>query len=251
MKREALNHPKMLDLASRLDCSLATAIGHVTLLINWVADFAIRGDVGKWPDGAIARGCGFTVADTTVATTVVTAFVDAGWLDRHDEHRLILHDWPDHAERWVRAKLAATNQSFLACYSDITKSDTTVDTVVDTVVDTPPRDQTKPNQTEPNRTNPKSLTLPKLINSERNRKQLADWLTVRSQSHQLKPPISEISWEATLQKNNHWSESQWFDALRLSTEVASVNLCDPTRPKPNGKPKKDNQYPPMAPAKFQ
>lgn len=153
MKREALSHPKMLDLATRLNCSLAQAIGHVTLLINWVSDFAICGDVGKWPDGAIARGCGWTTADTTEATTVVTALVESGWLDRHPEHRLILHDWPDHAERWVRAKLAATGQQFLECYAktntEATTEATTVETAEPTTVATPPRDRTEPNQTKP------------------------------------------------------------------------------------------------------
>ena len=49
MKRDALAHPKTLDLAARLNCSRAEAIGLLTLLWNWTADYAIAGDVGGWP----------------------------------------------------------------------------------------------------------------------------------------------------------------------------------------------------------
>ena len=150
MKREALNHPKMLDLAARLDISLAQAIGHVTLLVNWTADFAIQGDIGKWPDGAIARGAGWP----TEPTTFVTALVDAGWLDRSETYRLLLHDWPDHAERWVRAKLHSLGLAFCPEYHTVPTGPTIVETTGPTTVATPPRDRTKPNQTEPNQTEP-------------------------------------------------------------------------------------------------
>lgn len=76
-----------------------------------------------------------------------------------------------------------------------------------------------------------SLRLPERIDSERNRKQLADWLAVRSQNHPTRPPLSEISWDAAVMKFAHLSESQWFEALRLSTEVGSLSLCDPSKPR--------------------
>jgi hypothetical protein len=154
MKREALNHPKMLDLSARLGISQAQAIGHVTLLINWTADFAIQGDIGKWPNGAIARGAGWDASPDTF----VDALTASGWLDEHGSHRLILHDWPDHAERWVRSKLASQGVTFLAAYVDASE-DTSRDTS-STVSGDPPRDQTKPNQTEPSRTKP-SQTKPR------------------------------------------------------------------------------------------
>jgi len=147
MKREALNHPKMHDLAARLDISQAQAIGHVTLLINWTADFAIQGDVGKWPNGAIARGCGWGASPDTF----VDALRDAGWLDEHSTYRLVLHDWPDHAERWVKSKLSSLGLKFLDAYN-APSPDTSEDTSEDTSAD-PPRDHHH-HQSEPVRTEP-------------------------------------------------------------------------------------------------
>lgn len=156
MKREALFHPKMLDLAARLQITQAQAIGHVTLLVNWTADFAIQGDVGKWPNGAISRGCGWDASPDTF----VDALRDSGWLDEHPEHRLILHDWPDHAERWVKSKLSSLGLRFLDAYERHENDqkhnagrDTSQDTSEDATCD-PPRDhhhhQSEPNLAEPN-----------------------------------------------------------------------------------------------------
>jgi hypothetical protein len=154
VKREALFHPKMLDLAARLNISQAQAIGHITMLVNWTADFAIQGDIGKWPNGAIARGAGWDASPDTF----VDALTEAGWLDPHETHRLLLHDWPDHAERWVKSKLSSLGLTFCMAYGGLkcnVSKDVSRDTSASTSGD-PPRDRTKPNQTEPNRTSSSS-----------------------------------------------------------------------------------------------
>lgn len=112
MKKEALRHPKMLDLASRLEIGRDQAIGKMTLLWDFVQDYAPRGDIGRLPDGAIAMACEWSGDPKPL----IDAMVDAGWLERNAEHRIIVHDWPDHCERWVHAKLAKLEQSFLECY---------------------------------------------------------------------------------------------------------------------------------------
>ena len=108
MKLDGLDHPKTLDLASRLDISLPQAIGHLELLWAFVAQKTPHGNVGKWPDGAIARSAHWT-GD---ATAFVTALVEAGFLDLHDEYRLIVHDWHEHAPRWVASKISRAGESF-------------------------------------------------------------------------------------------------------------------------------------------
>ena len=141
MKRDALKHPKMLDLAARLGITHAQAIGHVTMLIDWVIDYATQGDIGKWPNGSIARGAGWDTSQDTSPDEFVTALVASGWLDEHETHRIIVHDWPDHAERFVRSKLASQGKEFLQCYST-PKIDTSKDTSQDVSGDTgedPPR----------------------------------------------------------------------------------------------------------------
>lgn len=129
MKLEALDHPKTLDLAARLKCSIPQAIGHLELLWAWVGKKAVQGNVGKWPDGAIARAC-FWDGDPEV---FVTALADARFIDRHPTHRYIIHDWADHAPRWVKSKLRTEGLSFISGdISPDTSSDIPTDVSPDT-----------------------------------------------------------------------------------------------------------------------
>jgi hypothetical protein len=109
VKLDALDHPKTLDFAARLNINLPTAIGHLELLWAWAGKKAAQGNIGKWPDGAIARACFF---DGDPAT-FVAALVAAGFLDPHPTHRLLVHDWLDHAPRWVKSKLSTEGQTFI------------------------------------------------------------------------------------------------------------------------------------------
>lgn len=161
MKRETLKHPKTLHLASALDVDRPTALGYLTLLWDFTADCAIQGDIGKWPNGAIARACDF-LGDADV---FVSALIDAGWLDPHDAHRLLVHHWPDHCENWVKAKMKKQGIRFCEAYCDDANptegglsglkstSDASAERTAERSADasavrSPPRDRTKPNQTQ-------------------------------------------------------------------------------------------------------
>lgn len=152
MKRETLRHPKTLDLAARLGVDRPTALGYLTLLWDFVADASPRGDIGKWPNGAIARACDY-MGDHDA---FVASLTDSGWIDENHEHRLIVHDWPDHCERWIKAKLDKLGMDFLSCYDSTPKStpSSVVDSTVDSIVGSPPRDRTEPNRTYPNLNRP-------------------------------------------------------------------------------------------------
>ncbi len=113
MKRDAYTHPKTLDLASRLDISRAHAIGLLTLLWDFTAAYAPQGDIGRHRNGAIARACDWTGDPDEF----VGHLVAAGWVDTCDEHRLRIHDWPEHCENWVRAKVGRLGKSFLPQYN--------------------------------------------------------------------------------------------------------------------------------------
>lgn len=110
MKLDALDHPKTLDLAARLGVDLPTVIGHLELLWAFTGKKSPRGDVGKWPDGAIARAC-YWMGRPELFTQ---ALRDSGFLDADSTHRLTVHDWHEHAPRWVRAKLKSQGEGFVS-----------------------------------------------------------------------------------------------------------------------------------------
>lgn len=118
MKREGLRHPKTLDLMSRLSINRREAIGLLDMLWDWAIDYAPSGDVGKWSNGVIAGALEW-LGD---AESLVAALVGCKWLDENEQHRLIIHDWPDHAPQFHRAKLKKLGLSFLDCYENAERS---------------------------------------------------------------------------------------------------------------------------------
>lgn len=114
MKRAAYRHPKMFDLADRLKISLSFASGLVQFLLDYTADAAPAGDIGKWSDATIARACAWSGDPTEF----VDALVGAGWLDRCAKRRLVVHDLADHAESWWVAKNKKNGISFVKAVSE-------------------------------------------------------------------------------------------------------------------------------------
>ena len=101
MKREATTNPKLRRLCRALGIGRAQAVGHLELLWHFTARQAPRGDVGRWEDDEIAEECAW---DGDPAE-FVGALVRAGWVDLDLDHRLIVHDWPDHADDAVVKRL--------------------------------------------------------------------------------------------------------------------------------------------------
>ena len=115
MKRETLRHPKIYDFASRLDVSRSDALGKLILLWDYTGEVALQGDIGKWPNGAIARACDWEGDPDKF----IGSLIDSGWLDEDDGHRLLIHDWPDHCETWVRKKLERAKLDFCPVYDRV------------------------------------------------------------------------------------------------------------------------------------
>lgn len=141
MKREALRHPKLFDLTARLGCSRPEALGFLQLLWDFTAEYAIQGNIGKHPDGAIAKACDWA-GDSRAFLEALAA---AGWLDEDPEHRLLVHDWADHCERWVKLKAARLGLEFVERSIDASIERPTESTIEAS----PPRDQSNPIPSHP------------------------------------------------------------------------------------------------------
>ncbi len=96
-------------LARRLRTALGTTpisvetltVGLLERLWHATATSAPRGDIGRYDDELIAEMMGWNGP----AEVLVNALADSGWLDRHQEHRFVVHDWHDHAPNYVKGNV--------------------------------------------------------------------------------------------------------------------------------------------------
>ena len=98
MLRQAHSSPKLANLKLLLRVPRFQAVGVLESLWHFTATQAPRGDVGKWTDAEIAAALEWE-GD---ASALIEALVTARWLDRSDRFRLLVHDWPHHADQTVK-----------------------------------------------------------------------------------------------------------------------------------------------------
>lgn len=112
MKRGTPRHRKMRELARLLDIPLAHAVGIMEMLWHYTGQETPEGDIGTATDQEIAAA----VTWSKKPSQLVDALVSANWLDRDERYRLVIHDWPDHAEQAVIKMLARSKRDFLPTY---------------------------------------------------------------------------------------------------------------------------------------
>lgn len=93
MSDDLLNHPKTVRLRDLLKTRLAEA--YLVRLWIWALQYGPGGDLSRFTDTIIARGCGWPGAPERF----VGALVEAGFLDRGD-NGLMVHDWADHSGQY-------------------------------------------------------------------------------------------------------------------------------------------------------
>lgn len=119
MKRGTPRHPKVYDLAQALGLpvrSRAVVIGHLELLWHFTSEFAPQGDVGKFSDDRLEAAMDWTGK----RGKLVEALTTAKWLDVHDQCRLVVHDWHDHADDATKKKLIRLHLHFLSVTGKVT-----------------------------------------------------------------------------------------------------------------------------------
>ena len=109
MKRGTPRHPKVAQLRTVLKVGLATAVGYLELLWHFTAEFAPRGDIGKFDDDRIEAAMDWHGK----RGRLISALIDSKWIDHHAECRLCVHDWSEHADEAVRKRLSRSDQEFV------------------------------------------------------------------------------------------------------------------------------------------
>ena len=110
MKRSTPEHPKFARLCKELRLPKYATAGILEMLWHFAAKFAVAGDVGRFDDESIAAALGWKKE----AARMIDALVACGWLDRCAKHRLIIHDWADHADQTVRRVATAHKLALLS-----------------------------------------------------------------------------------------------------------------------------------------
>jgi hypothetical protein len=115
MKRAVPYCFKTLRLMAQLGCCRSEAVGILEMLWWVTATQTPQGDIGRFSDAELAHAIG---TDRDPAT-VVGALRTAGWLDPDAEHRLLVHDWADHADQTVRRTLGYNRLQFHQASSEL------------------------------------------------------------------------------------------------------------------------------------
>jgi hypothetical protein len=142
---------KFRKLQRRLGVPKVIVVGTLELLWLATQKNAKRGDIGRFTNEEIAIECEWELDPDEL----IEALVETGWLDRSKEHRLTVHDWPQHAPRYIHAWVKSQNTTFAVGDGIETTVGTVEATVVSTVEATSEGgipNQTKPNKTQPNQT---------------------------------------------------------------------------------------------------
>lgn len=108
MKRGTPEHSKMRRLKRALDLRLYEAVGLLECLWHLTDREAPRGDIGKLSDEAICDSLDWA----RDRKTLIDALVDCGWLDRCQDHRLVVHHWADHCTDALRKRIGRGKGGF-------------------------------------------------------------------------------------------------------------------------------------------
>jgi hypothetical protein len=107
------------------------------------------GDVGRFDDETIA----IELEWDGNPTDLISSLAETGWLDKCGKHRLIVHDWPEHAPRYVHAQLKSRGWQFATKVSTEPSTEPSTDSPVEHSVEPPVERSvgwgTKPNLTKP------------------------------------------------------------------------------------------------------
>jgi hypothetical protein len=99
----------MKRLCRKLNLELWQAIGLLESIWHVTARETPRGDIGKLSDEDIAIAIDYHGDEQKM----ITALIDCGWIDVSKQHRLIVHDWPDHADDGVHMRIARRREFFV------------------------------------------------------------------------------------------------------------------------------------------
>lgn len=107
--RAVIEHPKFARLKRILGLNKGPALGYLETLWHFAGRFTPCGDLGKYSDEEIEAWIEWDGAPGAL----VAAFVASGWVDKHPEHRLVVHDWHNHADDATKLAVKRAKRKFV------------------------------------------------------------------------------------------------------------------------------------------
>lgn len=106
--RAVPDHPKFAELKRLLDAPKHVALGALEAIWHFAGRFTPQGNIGKYPDSTIEAW----VEWSGEPGALIEALVSSHWLDRDSIHRILVHDWPQHADKATKQALTRAKQEF-------------------------------------------------------------------------------------------------------------------------------------------
>jgi hypothetical protein len=106
--RAVPDHPKFADLKARLGRPKYVALGCLEAIWHFTGRFTPQGNLGKYTDQAIEAW----VEWDGEPGALIAALIGAGWLDADPVHRLLVHDWAQHADKATKNALGRAHVGF-------------------------------------------------------------------------------------------------------------------------------------------
>jgi hypothetical protein len=106
--RAVPDHPKFADLKQRLGRSKGATLGYLECVWHFTGRFTPQGNIGKYTDDAIEAW----VEWDGEPGALIRALVNSKWVDEDSVHRLLIHDWPTHADKATKQALVRSKTTF-------------------------------------------------------------------------------------------------------------------------------------------
>ena len=100
MKRGTPNLIKFRKLSRALGWPQWKVVGLLESLWAFATENSPNGDIGKFDDETILLAIEYEDDED-----VIEALVATGWIDKDEDHRLIIHDWQDHCPQSVKRRI--------------------------------------------------------------------------------------------------------------------------------------------------
>jgi hypothetical protein len=130
MLRSVPEHPKFTKLASLLDKPKYAIAGILEMTWNFTSRFSPQGNIGRFSDAEIESWVGWDGP----RGKLINALLECRWIDKSNKHRLLVHDWSEHADHTTKIYLKRKGLNlFETCANNVHTSANNVHTCSDNI----------------------------------------------------------------------------------------------------------------------